>query len=59
MVYWVFPADDLGALMDEGAIIVQHAMSDTKWFFPSRRDDDAFRDWRLDYSRFKNWLQSL
>jgi hypothetical protein len=59
MVYWVFDARELGALMDAGAIKVQHAMSDTKWFFPKRIDADEFSDYRLDYAGFKDWLESL
>lgn len=59
MVYWVFSANELGALMDEGAIKVQHAMSDTKWFFPSRTAIDSFSPYRRDYPGFKSWLASL
>jgi len=47
LVYWRIPAADVGALMDTGAITVQHAMSDTKWFTPSRTDSDACTPFRL------------
>ena len=59
IIYWTFTAEDVGALMDDGKIKVQHAMSDTKWFFPQRSGTDAFGHHRLDYSRFKGWLESL
>ncbi|MFN8186921.1 MAG: hypothetical protein U0R69_07575 [Gaiellales bacterium] len=59
MVYWVFSAEELGALMDEEAIRIQHAMSETKWFFPSRTAIDAFTPYRRDYAGFKAWLASL
>lgn len=49
LVYWLIPASALGGLMDDGHIIVQHAMSDTKWFLPSRIDSDAFASFRLVY----------
>ena len=58
-MYWVFPADELAALMDAGEIRVQHAMSDTKWFFPSRTGRDPFSEHRLDYAGLNNWLLSL
>lgn len=59
MVYWVFSAEELGALMDDGAVRIQHAMSDTKWFFPSRTANDPFSPYRRDYPGFKTWLASL
>ena len=52
LVYWLIPAQALGALMDEGHIPVQHAMSDTKWFLPSRIDSDAFSSFRYVYEDF-------
>lgn len=52
LVYWLIPADALGGLMDEGAITVQHAMSETKWFLPSRTDSDAFASFRHVYEEF-------
>jgi hypothetical protein len=59
MVYWVFSAAELAELMDEDKIKIQHAMSDTKWFFPGRTAADAFASYRRDYSGFKIWLESL
>lgn len=59
MVYWVFSADELGALMDQREIKVQHQMSDAKWFFPSRTETDAFSPYRRDYAGFKAWLSLL
>lgn len=35
LVYWRFRAEKVGRLMDEDRIIVQHVISDTKWFLPS------------------------
>jgi hypothetical protein len=52
LVYWLIPADALGGLMDDGYITVQHAMSDTKWFLPSRLDSDAFAGFRFAYEDF-------
>lgn len=52
LVYWLIPAAVLGTLMDQGHIIVQHAMSDTKWFLPSRTDSDAFASFRYVYEDF-------
>lgn len=49
LVYWLIPADTLGSLMDEGHVTVQHAMSDTKWFLPSRSESDAFSSFRYVY----------
>lgn len=46
LVYWLIPMQALGSLMDEGHITVQHAMSDTKWFLPSRTATDAFSSFR-------------
>ena len=52
LVYWLIPADALGALMEAGDITVQHAMSDTKWFLPSRTDSDAFSGFRYVFEDF-------
>ena len=52
LVYWLIPADDLGVLMDEKLITVQHAMSDTKWFLPSRTESDTFAGFRYVYEDF-------
>lgn len=49
LVYWLIPAEALGALMDDGHITIQHAMSDTKWFLPSRTASDVFSSFRLVY----------
>jgi len=59
LVYWAIPALDVAQLMDDGLMGVQHAMSDTKWFFPARTETDAFVDFRMDYARFSDWLSSL
>ncbi|MGI9089667.1 MAG: hypothetical protein ACR2GG_01040 [Gemmatimonadaceae bacterium] len=52
LVYWLIPASALGGLMDDGHIIIQHAMSDTKWFHPSRIDSDVFASFRFVYEDF-------
>jgi hypothetical protein len=52
LVYWLIPAEALGSLMDDGYITVQHAMSDTKWFLPSRTASDAFAAFRYVYEDF-------
>lgn len=52
LVYWLIPADALGGLMDDGYITVQHAMSDTKWFLPSRVASDSFAEFRYVYEDF-------
>ena len=49
LVYWLIPAEALGGLMDDGHITIQHAMSDTKWFRPSRTASDAFSSFRYFY----------
>jgi len=49
LLYWMVPAKDVSELMDEGYITVQHAMSDTKWFLPSRTVSDAFSEFRHKY----------
>jgi hypothetical protein len=57
--YWLIPAKAVGTLMDEDAITIQHAMSDTKWFLPSRTDSDVFSAFRFDYERFVEALLAL
>jgi hypothetical protein len=59
MVYWVFSATEIAQLMDDDKMRIQHAMSDTKWFFPTRVGDDAFAPYRRDFAGFKSWLASL
>jgi hypothetical protein len=59
MLYWLIPATELGQLMDDGYITVQHAMSDTKWFLPSRTLDDSFSKFRYGYDDFLRALRSL
>jgi hypothetical protein len=59
LVYWVIPAAALGTLMDEGHVTVQHAMSDTKWFLPSRVATDAFSGFRYAYEVFVRALAEL
>jgi hypothetical protein len=49
LVYWIVPATELGELMDDGHITVQHAMSNTKWFWPSRTESDSFSEFRFGY----------
>lgn len=58
LVYWLIPADAVGELMDEGHITIQHAMSDTKWFLPSRAGKDAFAPFRHDYDGLVAELRS-
>jgi hypothetical protein len=59
LVYWLIPAEALGGLMDEGYITVQHAMSDTKWFLPSRTDSDVFAGFRYVYEDFVTALAEI
>jgi hypothetical protein len=59
LIYWIIPGQAVGSLMDDGKIIVQHAMSDTKWFLPSRTDSDAFSGFRFDYEGFVEALVAL
>lgn len=58
LVYWLIPAIAVGELMDAGHITIQHAMSDTKWFLPSRAGTDAFAPFRHDYDGLVTALQS-
>jgi hypothetical protein len=55
----MIPAAALGQLMDEGHVTVQHAMSDTKWFLPSRTESDAFSGFRYGYEGLLEALKSL
>lgn len=59
LVYWLIPAEALGGLMDDGYITVQHAMSDTKWFLPSRTDSDVFAGFRYVYEDFVTALAEI
>lgn len=59
LVYWLIPSSALGELMDCGHITVQHAMSDTKWFLPSRTDSDAFAGYRFAYEDFVMELTAI
>jgi len=59
LVYWVMSADEVAAAMDDGSMTVQHAMSDTKWFFPSRTELDYFAPYRHDYEAVRLWLSEL
>ena len=58
LCYWLIPASELGQLMDTGHVTVQHAMSDTKWFLPSRTADDAFSEWRIAFPELTAALQA-
>jgi hypothetical protein len=59
MVYWLIPATALGKLMDDGHVTVQHAMSNTKWFLPSRTASDVYSGFRHDYETLLIALQAL
>lgn len=59
LTYWLMPARAVSSLMDAGEIVIQHAMSDTKWFFPSRTASDAFSGFRFDYEGFTKALATL
>jgi hypothetical protein len=58
LVYWVMEAEDVAALIDSGAIIIQHQDSHTHWFYPSRTADDAYSSFRRDFQQLKAWLES-
>jgi hypothetical protein len=47
LVYWCIPADEVQALIDQGAIAYQHANT-SLWFFPSTVDEDEFSSYRTD-----------
>lgn len=57
LLYWLIPADALGTLMDQGHVTIQHAMSDTKWFFPSLDEGDVFSAYRYLYKDFSLALE--
>lgn len=59
LVYWVMTAGEVADAMDAGRMVVQHAMSDTKWFFPSRTASDYFSPFRRDYNGVAAWLRAL
>lgn len=59
LVYWLIPAEALGGLMDDLYVTVQHAMSDTKWFLPSRLESDVFAGFRFVYEDFVKALASI
>jgi hypothetical protein len=59
LVYWIIPATVVGTLMDEEKITVQHAMSNTKWFLPSRAESDDFSAFRFTYEPFVEALKGL
>jgi hypothetical protein len=59
MVYWLVPAPALGQLMDDGHVTVQHAMSDTKWFLPSRTATDVYSGFRYAYEELIEALRAL
>lgn len=59
LIYWLIPAQAVSLSMDAGEIVIQHAMSDTKWFFPSRTASDAFSNFRFDYKGFAKALAAL
>lgn len=59
LAYWLFPAAVVGELMDDRLIVVQHAMSDTKWFFPSRSETDSFAAYRHAYEDLIEALGAL
>jgi hypothetical protein len=59
LVYWVMSAQDVATAMDAAQMIVQHAMSDTKWFFPSRTAQDDFSTYRCDFDAVTGWLRGV
>ncbi len=59
MVYWMIPAAAPGQMMDDGHVTVQHAMSDTKWFLPSRTATDVYSGFRYTYEELLNALCAL
>ena len=46
LVYWLIPAADVGALIEQGEISVQHA-GRSLWFFPDATQPDAFSAFRM------------
>ena len=59
LVYWLIPANDLGELIEAGHLPIQHARSDTRWFWPSRSGTDAFTPFRYDYAGLLDALRAL
>jgi hypothetical protein len=59
LVYWAIPGLQVAELMDDGLMVVQHAMSDTKWFFPSRTETDPYVEFRMDYAQLSDWISRL
>lgn len=45
--------------MDTRYITVQHAMSDAKWFLPSRTASDSFAPFRYVYEGFVTALEAI
>ncbi len=58
LVYWVIDAPNVAALIDSGAITIQHQDSNTHWFYPSRTAVDSFSVYRRDFGQLKEWLRS-
>lgn len=58
LVYWVIDAPHVAALIDSGAITIQHQDSNTYWFYPSRTAVDPFSGYRRDFGQLKEWLRS-
>ncbi len=58
LVYWVVEAGDVAALVDSGAITIQHEDSNTHWFYPSRTSQDAYSVFRRDFRQLKEWITS-
>lgn len=58
LVYWVIDAPNVAALIDSGAITIQHQDSNTHWFYPSRTAVDLFSGYRRDFRQLKEWLTS-
>lgn len=46
LVYWLIPAADVEALIEQGEISAQHA-STSLWFFPDATQPDAFSPFRM------------
>lgn len=58
LVYWVIGAEDVAALIDSGAISIQHQDSRTHWFYPSRTTEDALTRFRCNFRELTVWLKS-
>ena len=51
---------EVAEAMDATEMVVQHAMSNTKWFFPSRTaPDDFYASYRRDYESVSAWFGAL